>query len=182
MAKKKILVAEDDSFQAELIKSQIEEAGFDVSVQSNGEEAVTAIEKEAPDLLVLDILMPREDGYYVLKYYKEEGHTFPVIVFSNLAAEIEESKCKDFGIAEFITKSDLDVEELPNIIKKHLRRRRQEQQSGIVKIESPINISNLKLICVHCNKPTRVGFTFLKINGKNNESIIKLPSTMDTHC
>jgi len=49
-----------------------------------------------------------------------------------------------------------------NLVKKHMRRTREEQRGGIVSLESPINISNLMLICRHCHKPSRVGFTLFK--------------------
>jgi large subunit ribosomal protein L24 len=49
-----------------------------------------------------------------------------------------------------------------NLIKKHKRRTQQDQQGGIVEIETPIAISNLMLFCKHCNKPARVGFGVLK--------------------
>jgi len=48
-----------------------------------------------------------------------------------------------------------------NFIKKHARKTQQDQQGGIVQRESPIDISNLMVICARCNKPTRVGFTKL---------------------
>ena len=73
---------------------------------------------------------------------------------------------KDIGktgkVLKIFPSNNRAIVEGVNIIKKHLRRRRQEQQSGIVKIESPINISNLILICSHCNKQTKAGSTFLK--------------------
>jgi large subunit ribosomal protein L24 len=47
-----------------------------------------------------------------------------------------------------------------NLVKKHKRKTQQDQQGGVVSIESPISISNLSLICKHCSRPTRVGFRF----------------------
>lgn len=49
-----------------------------------------------------------------------------------------------------------------NLAKKHKRRTREDQKGGIVSIEAPISIANLMMLCKHCNKPTRVGFTVLK--------------------
>jgi large subunit ribosomal protein L24 len=48
-----------------------------------------------------------------------------------------------------------------NLVKKHLRRRRQDQQAGIVQMSAALDISNLMLVCKHCNKPTRVGFNIM---------------------
>lgn len=54
-----------------------------------------------------------------------------------------------------------------NLVKKHKRQTRQDQQGGIVSIEAPINISNLMVFCRHCNRPVRVGFTVLKDGSKS---------------
>lgn len=58
--------------------------------------------------------------------------------------------------------SERAIVERINLVKKHLRRRREDQQSGIVSLEAPIALSSLMMLCKHCNKPTRVGFTKLK--------------------
>lgn len=49
-----------------------------------------------------------------------------------------------------------------NMMKKHLRRRREQDQSGIIEMEAPIHISNLMILCKHCSKPTRIGVKVLK--------------------
>lgn len=54
-----------------------------------------------------------------------------------------------------------------NMIKKHTRKRREQDQAGILEMESPIQISNLVVLCRHCNKPTRIGFTLLKDKTKS---------------
>lgn len=54
-----------------------------------------------------------------------------------------------------------------NLIKKHRRKTREDQQGGIVSIEAPINISNLMLVCKNCNRAVRVGFTLLKDGTKS---------------
>ncbi len=54
-----------------------------------------------------------------------------------------------------------------NLVKKHKRQTRQDQQGGIVSIESPISISNLMFFCKHCNKPVRLGFVVSKDNTKS---------------
>ncbi|HOX54727.1 MAG: 50S ribosomal protein L24 [Candidatus Omnitrophica bacterium] len=53
-----------------------------------------------------------------------------------------------------------------NMMKKHVRKRREQDQAGILEMESPINVSNLMVVCKHCSKPTRVGFKLLKDNTK----------------
>jgi large subunit ribosomal protein L24 len=53
-----------------------------------------------------------------------------------------------------------------NTVKKHKRQTRQDQQGGIVSMEMPVNLANLKLVCKHCNRPVRVGFSILKDGSK----------------
>jgi len=53
-----------------------------------------------------------------------------------------------------------------NMMKKHLRKRREQDQGGIIEMETPIHTSNLMVLCKHCNKPTRIGSKFLKDNTK----------------
>jgi len=54
-----------------------------------------------------------------------------------------------------------------NLAKKHKKKTQQDQQGGIVSIEAPINLSNLALLCKHCNRPARVGVTILKDGTKS---------------
>lgn len=54
-----------------------------------------------------------------------------------------------------------------NLVKKHRRRTREDQQGGVVSIEAPINLSNLMLFCKHCNRLTRIGFIILKDGTKS---------------
>lgn len=65
-------------------------------------------------------------------------------------------------VSKLFVKENRAIVEGINLIKKHRRKTREDSQGGIVELESPIDISNLMLLCKHCNKPTRVGITVLK--------------------
>ena len=67
-------------------------------------------------------------------------------------------KGKKGKVLRFFPMDNRAIVEGLNLVKKHQRRRQQEQQTGIAQISSPIHISNLMLICKNCNQPTRVGF------------------------
>lgn len=54
-----------------------------------------------------------------------------------------------------------------NLVKKHRRKTREDQQTGLVSIEAPVSLANLSLFCKHCNRPVRVGFTSLKDGTKS---------------
>ena len=79
-------------------------------------------------------------------------------------------KGKDTGkkgkVLNIVTESKRALVEGINLVKKHKRQTRQDQQGGIVSIEAPISVSNLMLVCKSCQRPVRVGFSILKDNTK----------------
>ncbi|MEK6727376.1 MAG: 50S ribosomal protein L24 [Candidatus Omnitrophota bacterium] len=79
-------------------------------------------------------------------------------------------KGKDTGkkgkVLNIITESKRALVEAINLVKKHKKQTRQDQQGGIVSIEAPISVSNLMLVCKSCQRPVRVGFSILKDNTK----------------
>ncbi len=109
---KKVLLAEDEPFLRETIQLTLQDHDLQVSVVSNGVDAITRINAEQPDLLMLDLLMPKMDGYAVLLHIRDHGYVFPVIVLSNLSDEMDQAKCKQLGVLDFIVKSDMDEDEL----------------------------------------------------------------------
>lgn len=90
-------------------------------VSSDGKEALRAIKKREPDVLLLDILMPHLDGYGVLRWVADEGRDFPVIIVSNIDSAEDRAKCKKLGAKAFLVKSDMDTDALWPVIQKVLR-------------------------------------------------------------
>lgn len=115
-----ILVAEDDSFLIEIMIKTLRKHGVRVSGARNGQDAIDIIERDPPDLLLLDLLMPLVDGYAVLQHRKKQNMRFPVVVCTNLSDNMNESKCRTLGASGFFVKSDIDHEQLWTILKKHL--------------------------------------------------------------
>jgi DNA-binding response OmpR family regulator len=83
--KKKIVVVEDDEILSNVIVEELEENGFDVIVAENGEIGLKLIEKERPDLVILDVLMPVMDGKSVLKELRKNvwGKNMKVVMLTN---------------------------------------------------------------------------------------------------
>lgn len=117
---KTILLAEDEAFLKETIQLELEAHGVQVRSVMNGEEAIEELDKSPPDLLLLDLLMPKKDGYAVLQHIREKGYVFPVIILSNLSNEIDRDKCLALGAKDYFIKSDMDEDELWPKIEKHL--------------------------------------------------------------
>jgi len=102
----KIVVADDDWLNRDLLKTYLNNAGWDVSVYPDGEDALAAIQVNLPDLALLDIRMPRMDGLSVCRRIKDDPRTqlIPVIIVTALDAHNEELNAIEAGADDFITK------------------------------------------------------------------------------
>lgn len=115
----KVLIAEDAAFIADLYKANLESEGMSVSVAKDGKDAIKRLQKAAPDVMLLDLLMPEVDGFAVLEWMKErKGPRIPVVVLTNLSQKMSQKRCKELGAADFVVKSDVEVEELMAIIRR----------------------------------------------------------------
>ena len=115
----KILVIEDDSFLSGLVSGKLEQDGFQVFTAANGEVAIQTATKEIPDLVILDLMMPKIDGFAVLEQIKKNDalKSKPVIVFSNITDENEMIRVKNMGANEYMIKSNFTLDELVDKIK-----------------------------------------------------------------
>jgi len=114
---KKILIAEDDQPMARALELKLKKEGFDVKVAANGEEAVKFIEAEKFDLVLMDLMMPKKDGFGVLEDLKAKGITVPIIITSNLSQEEDKRKTKELGAQDFLVKSDTSIIEIVQKVK-----------------------------------------------------------------
>ena len=117
---KHIIVAEDDAFLLEMMQKVLTKHGVRVSTASQGQEAIDIIDRDPPDLLLLDLLMPHVDGFAVLQHRKEKNMTFPVVVCSNLSDKTSIIKCSEFAVNEYLIKSDMDDEQIWTVAEKYL--------------------------------------------------------------
>lgn len=115
---KKILVAEDEKAISKALILKLEHAGFTASPAYDGESALEMIAKEQFDLVLLDLMMPKLDGFNVLNQMKTKGLTTPVIVTSNLGQEEDIKKAKELGARDYFIKSDTALAEIVEKIKK----------------------------------------------------------------
>ncbi len=102
----KILIAEDEPDIRELVAFMLRFAGYEVMAASNGEEAVQAATHEIPDLVLMDVRMPRMTGYEACKRMKAEETTkhIPVVFLSAKGQESEVNQGLDAGAVEYILK------------------------------------------------------------------------------
>lgn len=114
----RIILAEDDPFLMKMCRSHLEFEGFSVTLARDGAEAIALIDKEKPDILLLDLLMPKVDGFGVLQHIKDKGYTFPIFLLSNLSVEITPEQLDEFGVLKCFIKSELELEELAKSMRK----------------------------------------------------------------
>ena len=119
---KKILIIEDEPEQIEVLKIRLEANNFEVISALDGEEGLAKANKEKPDLILLDIVMPKINGYEVCKHIKQnpEMKNIPIIVISAIGAKDFEERCLDAGAEECIRKP-YDSADVVTRIKKHLK-------------------------------------------------------------
>lgn len=116
---KKILWVEDDDFLIDLIARKFAHEEAVLITSRRGGEVVTLTEKEAPDIIMLDILMPDLDGVEILSRLKANEKTkgIPVIMFSNLDDESKTAECHALGAVGFFVKAKVNLDEIVNEIK-----------------------------------------------------------------
>jgi DNA-binding response OmpR family regulator len=110
----KILVVDDDLHIQRLYKEEFEEEGYEVVIASNGKEAIEMFDKEVPDLVTLDILLPDVDGIRLLRQMKEKRPKVPIIM--STAYDYRDDFAVWASEAYIVKSSDLD--ELKSMIKK----------------------------------------------------------------
>ncbi|HLD71513.1 MAG TPA: response regulator [Candidatus Peribacteraceae bacterium] len=115
-----ILIAEDEAFLLDMMAKALRKHGMRVSTALNGQEAIDILDKDPPDLLLLDLLMPQVDGFAVLRHRKEKKMKFPVVVCTNLSDKTSIITCNEFDVNEYLIKSDMDDEQIWTVAEKYL--------------------------------------------------------------
>ena len=104
---KKILIVEDDKFLRELIAQKLIKEGYEITETVNGEEGIKAIEKEKPDLVLLDLILPGINGFEVLSRMKADPilAEIPVIILSNLGQKDDIERGLKMGAVDYLIKA-----------------------------------------------------------------------------
>ena len=127
----RILVAEDDKHTRRLLQAVLEAAGYQVVTAENGEEALALLDREYVDLVVLDVMMPKMDGYEFTKTLRETNNNLPILMVS--AKQLPADKHRGFlvGTDDYMTKP-IDEEEMLLRIRALLRRAQIANEQRIV--------------------------------------------------
>lgn len=117
---KKVLVVEDEKPMARALELKLTHAGFEVHTSNNGEEGLALILKDTFDIVLLDLMMPKMDGFSVLEELKKNGVKTPVIILSNLSQQEDENRAKTLGAKGFFIKSNTPIANIVDEVTKYL--------------------------------------------------------------
>lgn len=118
---KKILIVEDETPLAKALSLKLTTSGFQSKIATNGEEALSFLKKERFDLILLDLIMPKMDGFALLSEIKKKKIKTKVLVTTNLSQTEDQRRAKELGAVDYLVKSSISLTSLINSIKKRLR-------------------------------------------------------------
>lgn len=111
---KKILIAEDDTYLSNAYRVKLTKEGFDVKLAFDGSEAINLLDTFTPDIILLDLVMPKKDGFATLAEIKANPKlkSIPVVIASNLGQKEDIDKAMRLGASDFIVKSDMSLKDI----------------------------------------------------------------------
>jgi DNA-binding response OmpR family regulator len=135
-----ILVVDDDPSIRKFVRMNLEARGFEVLLAADGDEALKVIEKELPDMIILDIMMPKMDGFALCQKVREWSN-IPIIMLSARDSEQDKVRCLDCGADDYLTKP-FSLKELLSRIKAVLRR---SQVAGDTSLKAHFVLNDLEV-------------------------------------
>jgi len=121
-AKRKILIIEDDKSLQNALAEMLTQEKYEIISAFDGEEGLKKAKDEKPDLVLLDIILPKKDGYEVLAEIKKgEEKNIPVLILTNLEEIDNVQKAIDLGATTFMVKSDFSLKDVLEKVKENLK-------------------------------------------------------------
>lgn len=119
---KKILMIEDEKIIVDLLKRKLEQAGYQVSAGKDGIEGLEKMRKDKPDIILLDIVMPRMGGLEVMEEMEKDNDLkdIPVVIISNSGQPVELDRAKKLGAKDWLVKTEFDPQEVIKKVKKQI--------------------------------------------------------------
>jgi DNA-binding response OmpR family regulator len=123
-----VLIADDNPDIVALLRANLSASGFDTVEAQNGEVALTKIDQEKPDLVLLDLMMPVLDGWAVLEALQSRGERPPIIVLTAADAVMNVDRAQRLGVTAYITKP-FNLPELVGLVETVTSPGRQDQEN-----------------------------------------------------
>lgn len=117
-----VLIVEDEDFLVRALKDNLISEGHSVAVAMDGEAAFEELRKQKPDLILLDLLLPKKNGFDVLKDIRQspEWQLVPVIILSNLGEDSEIKRALELGANDYFVKSQHPIQEVIEKVREYL--------------------------------------------------------------
>ena len=119
---KKILLIEDEEIMLNLLQRKLTQENYEVLIARDGQEGLEVMEKELPDLVLLDIIMPKKGGFEVMEEMAKikELKKIPVIVISNSGQPVELDRAQKLGAKDWLIKTEFDPQEVIDKVVKQI--------------------------------------------------------------
>jgi len=119
---KKILLVEDEKIIVDVLEKKLVKEGYEVMVAQDGEEGLRKMKEVKPDLILLDIVMPKKGGFEVMEEMKKDRELkdIPVIVISNSGQPVELDRAQRLGAKDWLIKTEFDPNEVIEKVKKYI--------------------------------------------------------------
>ncbi len=117
---KNILLIEDDPVIIRMYSTKLNNSGYSVKEALNGEDALLALKSFHPDIILLDLMLPKLDGFGFLEQAKSTIGNIPVLILTNLSQETDKARAKSLGAVDFLIKADITPQDVVSAIQKHL--------------------------------------------------------------
>lgn len=141
----RILVVEDDKDIQEIVSEILKAEGYEVLTEANGLDGYNTFKKEHLDLIILDVMMPKMDGYQMAKLVRQKDELIPIIMLTALGEEYDELKGFETGIDDYISKP-FSFTILIKRVKAILKRRGAETKKDLEIREIKLDIDGYKAI------------------------------------
>lgn len=118
----KVLIIEDDLSLLKIYTNKLKLNGFEVSMATTGDEGVRKSKVDRPNIILLDLILPGQDGFQVLQQLKNTPETSatPVIIMSNLAQPSDKQRAADLGAVDYLVKADISLVDMIAKVKQYI--------------------------------------------------------------
>ncbi len=118
----KVLIIEDDLSLLKIYTNKLKLNGFEVSMATTGDEGFRKAKTDKPNIILLDLILPGQDGFQVLQLLKNspDTHAIPVMIMSNLAQPSDKQRASELGAVEYLVKADISLMDMIAKVKAHI--------------------------------------------------------------
>jgi len=119
---KKLLLIEDEEIIINLLQKKLSQEGYEVFVARDGEEGLETMRKVSPDLILLDIIMPKKGGFEVMEEMNKDPELkkIPIVIISNSGQPVELSRARELGAKDWLVKTEFHPQEVIDKVKNQI--------------------------------------------------------------